>query len=48
MILELPAGKYRIAVHREGYQQDDQEVDLRDSSFVRLNFQLGRQPIENK
>jgi serine/threonine-protein kinase len=48
VILELPAGKYNIAVTRDGYQRDDQEVDVRDSAFVRLNFRLGKQPAEGK
>jgi len=40
--LELPAGKHLIAVMKEGYQPDQQEVELKDSAFVRLNFILGR------
>ena len=39
---ELPAGKHAIAVVREGYQQDQQEIELKDSAFVRLSFTLGK------
>jgi len=40
--LQLPAGKHLITVVKEGYQQDQQEVELKDSAFVRLNFVLGQ------
>lgn len=39
---ELPAGKYVVTVVREGYQQDQQEITLKDSAFVRLSFTLGK------
>ncbi|MFB3776495.1 MAG: protein kinase [Bryobacteraceae bacterium] len=39
---DLPVGKYTIAVTREGYQQDQQEIEVRDSAFLRLSFTLGR------
>ncbi len=40
--LELPAGKHVIAVVKEGYRRDEQEVEVKDSAFVRLNFSLGK------
>jgi hypothetical protein len=38
----LPVGKHTIAVMREGHQQEQQEIEVRDSSFLRLSFALGR------
>jgi tRNA A-37 threonylcarbamoyl transferase component Bud32 len=40
--LELAAGKYVISVVREGYRRDEQEIEVRDNAFVRLNFSLGK------
>ena len=40
--LELAAGKYVIAVVKEGYRRDEQDVEIKDSAFVRLNFSLGK------
>jgi serine/threonine-protein kinase len=42
VILALPAGKHTIAVTREGFLQDEQEVEVRDNAFVRLTFKLGK------
>ena len=39
---ELPVGKHTVAVAREGYQQDQQEIEVKDSAFLRLTFTLGR------
>ena len=39
---ELPAGKHTVAVVRQGYQQDEQEIELKDSAFMRLSFTLGK------
>jgi hypothetical protein len=39
---ELPVGKHIVAVAREGYQQDQQEIEVKDSAFLRLSFTLGR------
>ena len=40
--LELPAGKHVIAVVREGHPRDEQEIEVKDSAFVRMNFTLGK------
>ena len=40
--LELPAGKHVIAVVREGYPRSEQEIEVKDSAFVRMNFTLGK------
>ena len=40
--LELPAGKHVIAVVREGRPRDEQEIEVKDSAFVRMNFTLGK------
>jgi serine/threonine protein kinase len=40
--LELAVGKYTVAVTKEGYRRDEQEIEVRDSAFVRLNFSLGK------
>jgi serine/threonine-protein kinase len=40
--LDLPAGKHVIAVVREGFSRTEQEVEVRDSAFVRMNFTLGK------
>jgi len=39
---DLPIGRYTLAVVKEGYLEDQQEVEVRDSAFVRLNFRLAR------
>ncbi len=39
---ELPAGKHTVAVAREGYQQDQQDVEVKDGSFLRLTFSLAQ------
>jgi hypothetical protein len=39
---ELPAGKHTVAVVKQGYQQDQQEIELKDSAFMRLSFTLGK------
>ncbi len=40
--LELAAGKHVIAVVKEGYRRDEQEVEIKDNAFVRLDFSLGK------
>lgn len=40
--LELPAGKHVIAVVKEGYPRNEQELEVKDSAFVRMNFTLGK------
>jgi serine/threonine-protein kinase len=40
--LELPAGKHTIAVAKEGYLPDQQDIELRDTAFVRVSFTLGK------
>jgi hypothetical protein len=39
---DLPVGKHVVTVVREGYEQDQQEIEVRDSAFLRLSFTLGR------
>jgi serine/threonine-protein kinase len=39
---ELPVGKHIVGVAREGYQPDQQEIEVKDSAFLRLTFTLGR------
>jgi hypothetical protein len=39
-ILELSAGKYTIAVTKEGYKRVEQEIEVKDSAFLRLDFSL--------
>ena len=40
--LDLPAGKHVIAVLREGSPRNEQEIEVKDSAFVRMNFTLGK------
>lgn len=40
--LELPAGKHVIAVVKEGYRRNEQELEVKDTAFVRVNFPLGK------
>ena len=40
--LELPAGKHVIAVVKEGYLRNEQELEVKDSAFVRVNFPLAK------
>jgi hypothetical protein len=40
--LELPAGKHVIAVVKEGYLRNEQELEVKDTAFVRVNFPLGK------
>ncbi len=40
--LELPAGKHVIAVVKEGYPRSEQELEVKDTAFVRMNFTLGK------
>jgi serine/threonine-protein kinase len=40
--LELPAGKHVIAVVREGYARNEQEIEVKDTAFMRMNFTLGK------
>ncbi len=39
---ELPVGNHVVAVAHEGYQQDQQEIEVKDSAFLRLSFTLGK------
>lgn len=36
--LSLPAGKHRIEVHVEGFGKDGQDADVREGSFLRVDF----------
>jgi hypothetical protein len=40
--LELPAGKHVVAIVQEGQARNQQEIDLKDGSLVRVNFTLGK------
>ena len=40
--LELPAGKHVIAVVKEGYLSNEQELEVKDTAIVRMNFTLGK------
>jgi hypothetical protein len=40
--LELPAGKHVIAVVKEGYLRNEQDLDVKDTAIVRMNFTLGK------
>jgi serine/threonine-protein kinase len=40
--LELPAGKHVIAVVKEGYLRNEQELEVKDTVFVKMNFTLGK------
>lgn len=38
--LKLPAGKYVVSVRKEGYRASDQELEVKDSAFLTLEFTL--------
>jgi hypothetical protein len=40
--LDLPVGKYTVAVVKDGYEKDEQDIEVKDNAFLRLNFTLGR------
>ena len=40
--LGLPAGRHVIAVVKDGFRRQEQELDVKDSAFIRVSFTLGR------
>jgi hypothetical protein len=40
--LSLAAGKCTVAVAKEGYRQNEQEIEVKDGAFMRLNLSLGK------
>jgi len=40
--LSLAAGKCTVTVAKDGYRQNEQEIEVKDGAFMRLNFSLGR------
>ncbi len=40
--LALPVGKCTVAVAKPGYMRDEQQIEVKDGAFVRLNFILGK------
>ncbi|RPI18968.1 MAG: PEGA domain-containing protein, partial [Acidobacteriales bacterium] len=40
--LQVAAGKHTISVAKEGYTPHEEEIEVKDSAFVRLSINLGK------
>ena len=40
--LQVAAGKHTITLTKEGYARHEQEIEVKDSAFVRLSVTLGK------
>ena len=40
--IPLPVGRYKLVVSLAGYQDDDQDLEIRDGAMLEANFSLGK------
>jgi hypothetical protein len=40
--IPLPVGRYKLVVSLAGYQDDDQNLEIRDGAMLEANFSLGK------
>jgi serine/threonine-protein kinase len=41
-VFELPVGSYTITIKKQGFKSDQRVVNVKDNSFIRLEFQLAQ------